>query len=335
VGFRLPKTRGMLRREAASWLARLQSERDRDIERKFQRWRDADPRHAVAFDRVKQSYAEAGLLRHSPLSGSSPLQPIVRKPPWKPVHALAAAAAIVILVPAGVMLFRGDHPLFGGTEAVMLMTNVGEIKQVDLADGSKVTLDTVTSVEVKIDRSHRSARLKHGRARFQIAQASAPFVVETASTTITARQGVIDVEQGAQQDRVQVLAGTADVRGAAQRQTSALTLRAGDTATVSSDGSEQKSVAAPAPDWTRGMLQFDGAPLAEAVALANRYSERQIILTGDLNALRVTGAFRAGDTAGLAKGLAAAFSLSLQQRTDGNLVLSRKDSPVPRNKTRG
>jgi LuxR family quorum-sensing system transcriptional regulator CciR len=42
---------------------------------------------------------------------------------------------------------------------------------------------------VEISRSHRSARLKHGRARFQIAQASAPFVVETANMTITAREG--------------------------------------------------------------------------------------------------------------------------------------------------
>lgn len=335
MGIRLPKTKGMLRREAAGWLARLQSDRDPDAERKFRRWRDADPRHAAAFDRVKQSFGQAGLLRHSPLAASTQLEPITRKQESTLRPALAAALAIVILVPAGVILFRGGSPLFGGTEAVMLMTNIGEIKQVDLADGSKVTLDTATKIEVKISRTHRSAHLRHGRARFQIAQGNSPFVVETASTTITAREGVIDVEQGAQQDRVQVLAGAADVRGAAEGQTTRLTLGAGEIAMVRPDGSEQKSVAAPAPDWTRGMLQFDGTPLAEAVALANGYSERQIILAGDLNALRVTGAFRAGDTAGLAKALAAAFSLSLQQRADGNLVLSRKASPGHQNKTGG
>ena len=332
---RTPKTRAMTRREAAGWLARLQSDRDPNVERKFQRWRDADPRHAAAFDRVKQSYGQAGLLRHSPLAGSSQLRHIVRKQELTLRPALAAAAAIVILVPAGVMLFRAGNPFFGGTEAVMLMTNVGEIEQVDLADGSKVTLDTATKIEVEIGRSHRSAHLKRGRARFQIAQASAPFVVETATTTITARQGVIDVERGAQQDRVQVLAGAAEVRGSAQRQTSGRTLGAGQSATIRSDDSEVTSVAAPVSDWTRGMLQFDGTPLTEAVALANRYSERQIMLAGDFKTLRVTGAFRAGDTDGLAKGLAAAFSLSLQQRADGDLLLSRKVSPGPQQKRGG
>jgi transmembrane sensor len=153
--------------------------------------------------------------------------------------------------------------------------------------------------------------------------------------TITARQGVIDVEQGAQQDRVEVLAGAADVRGAAQRQASPLALGIAESATVRSDGSAEKSVAAPASDWTHGMLQFDGTPLADAAALANRYSERQVILAGDLTGLRVTGAFRAGDTAGLAKALAAAFSLSIQQRADGNLVLSRKIPPGPQKKRGG
>jgi transmembrane sensor len=100
-------------------------------------------------------------------------------------------------------------------------------------------------------------------------------------------------------------------------------------------GADRKVSVAPASDWTRGMLQFDGTPLSEAVALANRYSDRHILLVGGLGALRVTGAFRAGDTAGLAKALAAAFGLSLQQNADGNLLLSRTTSPQAQNKTGG
>lgn len=323
MGFRLPKTEGMLRREAATWLARLQSGRDPNVERKFRRWHDEDPRHAAAFERVRQSYDQAGLLRQSPMAVSSDRDAKIRKPEWQPRPALAAAAAIALLVPVAVLLTRGSVLPFG-TDAVMLMTSVGEIKQIDLADGSKVTLDTSTKVEVEIGRSRRSAHLKYGRARFQIARAHEPFVVETTNSLITSREGVVDVERGAQQDRVQVLSGAAEVRG--PDHASQIALGAGQGATVNAAGADKNGFVAPASDWTKGMLQFDGTSLGDAVAIANRYSVRHIILVGDLNSLRVTGAFRAGDTIGLAKALAAAFGLTLNQREDGGLVLSRSST---------
>lgn len=322
VGLRLPKTRGMLRREAASWLARLQSGRDPDVERNFERWRNADPRHAEAFDRVRRTYEQAGLLRNSPMVASGEHEATSAPPRWRPRPALAAALAAVLLVPIGVSLVRtGDLP-FLGTQTVMLMTSVGEIREVRLKDGSRVTLDTSTKLEVKIGRSRRIARLKYGRARFEIAEAEQPFVVGTDSATITTRQGVIDVEQIARQGRVEVLAGAAEVRRSDQG--SHVPLAAGQSMTIDTGGAERMGAVAHGADWTRGMLQFDGTPLADAVALANRYSNQHIVLAGNLGALRVTGAFRAGDTVGLAKALAAAFGLSLQPTADRNLQLSRK-----------
>lgn len=325
----------MLRREAANWLARLQSGRDSDVEHKFRQWHDADPRHAAAFESVQRSYDQASLLRHSRVVGSRGLEPQVRRTEWTPRRALAAAVAAAVLVPVTVLVVRGGLLPFGSTDRMMLMTAVGEIRQVTLADGSRVTLDTSTRVEVEIGRSRRTAHLRYGRARFQVAQRNTPFIVGTASTTITTRQGVIDVEQIDRKSRVQVLGGAADVRRSDQGPSASIALAAGEGLTVNTAGAEQKAIAPPGPDWTRGMLQFDGTPLADAVALANRYSERHIILVGDLYALKVTGAFRAGDTMGLARALAAAFGLSLQQRADGNLVLSRSASRSLQNKKGG
>ena len=332
MAFRLPKTKEMLRREAASWLARLQSGRDPEIEIRFMRWRDADPRHAAAFDRVRRSYEQAGLLKNSPRAASDSRAAAAPRPQWRRRPALAAAA-IIVLVPVGAFLTRGSLP-FAGSHVLMLMTNVGEIKRVKLADGSTVTLDTSTKLDVEIGRSRRNARLRYGRARFQIAAANGPFVIETAGSTVTAQQGVIDVEQLGPQGLVRVLAGAADVRGS-NRQSSRLALAAGERVTVDPDGPELERAAPAAPDWTRGMLQFDGTPLADAVALANRYSEWKIILSGDFGPLRVTGGFRAGDTTGLAKALAAAFDLSLQKASDGSLILSRSGSRAPEKKRGG
>ncbi|HEX5259153.1 MAG TPA: FecR domain-containing protein, partial [Sphingomicrobium sp.] len=273
--------------------------------------------------------------RHSSTIASDRHELTKRKPAWQPLPAIAAAAAIVVLVPVGVVLLRDRGLPLGGTEAVMLMSQVGEIRQVDLADGSKVTLDTATRIDVEIRRSRRHAHLRYGRARFRIARAGAPFVVETDGGTITTSQGVIDVEQFGEQGRVHVLAGAADVRRLGAAEASPVALGAGEGATMTAAGVEQKDTVAPTADWTRGMLQFDGTPLVDAIALANRYSERHIILVGDLGALRVTGAFRAGDTAGLAKALGAAFGLALQQRPDGNLVLTPSPSRRIENKSGG
>ena len=327
VGFRFPKTKWMLRREAAGWLARMQSGREPDIDTKLQDWRDVDPRHAAAFDRVRRSYEQAGLLRQSPTFATEQHRPPIGRRQWKPLPALAAAAAAIILVPVGIVAFRGT-PAFGGTQTLMLMTKIGEIRRVRLADGSEITLDTVTKVDVEIGRTRRTAHLRYGRARFRVAAAKAPFVVETGGTTITARDGAIDVEQVGNQGRVDVLSGAADLN-------ESVTLKNGETAIVGSGRAEKIASVRTSPDWTSGMLQFDRTPLAQVIALANRYSTLHIILVGDLASLRVTGAFRAGDTRGLAKALAAAFSLSLEQGPDGNLTLSRSAVSDSRNKKRG
>ena len=319
----LPKTKGMLRREAAAWLVRLQSGRDPDIERKFRRWLDGDPAHAAAFGRVRQSYDRAAVLRHSKRAFATPA--LARERPHEPRFAWAAAAALVLLV-AGCLYLRGGSILGPtGTEAVMLTTNVGEIRQVRLADGTRLTLDTATSVEVEVEvgRSLRRALIKTGRARFDLAPADAPFVIETGNTTVTAGSGVLDVEKLDGQSTVDVLAGNADVRSAAGPRNNAVGLTAGEGAILVSGGPVRKHSLG-VSDWTRGMLEFDGTPLAAAVALANRYSEQKIVLEAGLGELRVTGAFRAGDVTAFATALAEAFHLSVMRNEKGNLILSHQ-----------
>jgi transmembrane sensor len=70
------------------------------------------------------------------------------------------------------------------------------------------------------------------------------------------------------------------------------------------------------------MLEFDDTPLGEAAALANRYNKLQLKLADDrIRSLRVSGGFRAGDTVGLARSLAAAFDLRIVSQPDGSLLL--------------
>jgi transmembrane sensor len=322
-----------MRREAATWLARLQSGRDSDAEHGFRKWLESDPRHSEAFERISRTYDRAGLLRYSQ-SIDSVRAPRARESKGQLRPALAALATVALLVPVGLLLIRFAGVPFAGTETVILMTGVGEIRPVELADGSQVTLDTATKVEVDVGRSHRSARLLRGRARFEVARASVPFEVETASGAVATSNGVVDVEQIGRSGRVEVLEGKAEVRLAGPPQARQFALGPGQGMSLDPSGARGGITAAQGPDWTRGMLQFDATPLPQAVRRANRYSERQIVLLGDLRGLRVTGAFRAGDTIGLSKALAAAFNLSLRQAPNGDLVLSA-GAPSDRRKKKG
>jgi transmembrane sensor len=308
----------------------MQSGRDPEIERKVDEWLDRDPRHAAAFERIRRTYDRAALLRHSRLISDRTPAPS-RQFQQKPRYALAAAAAGIVLVPAGMLLLGRGTFAVRGTEAVMLATRVGEIRSVALSDGSKVTLDTATTVEVEIGRLGRKARLKSGRARFEIAAAVKPFVVEAGSTTVTADTGVVDVARTAQQSKVEMVSGNAEVRHDGAK----LGLSAGQAVADGSQGMSRTDSSFNRPDWTRGMLQFDGTPLADAVVLANRYSDRRILLSPGLGSLKVTGAFRAGDTEGLAKALAQAFHLSLSHTIDGNLLLASIASSPRMNKSGG
>ena len=312
----------MLRRDAASWLARLQSRRDPDIEQKFERWRSRHPAHAEAFERVAASYQQAGLLRYSALATAASAKSPRSASPRTLHYAWAAAAALIIFLSAGLYLVLGSGLWTNGTEAVMLSTGIGEIRSVRLSDGSRVTLDTSTSLEVEIGRMGRRASIKTGRARFDVAKSTRPFVIEAGSSIASAEGAVLDVEELGNQVRVDVLAGSAKVGepGAGGLE---LNLAAGETATAARGRGAEKRPSRAAPDWTSGMLQFDGTPLGTAVELANRYSKSKILLSAGLQELRVTGAFRASDIQGFARALAEAFHLRLARTRDGNLLLSR------------
>lgn len=321
----------MLRREASSWLARLEGGAIPEVEQTFRQWYDADPAHAAAFERVRRSYARAGLLRHSELARErsfAPETPPVSSP--QPRWALAAAIAVALLVPGAILVTQGGFSPAETRNTLLLASAVGEIRQVALEDGSKVTLDTATRVEVVLGRSERRAVVREGRARFEVAPDPRPFIVEAAPARVTSGPAVLDVERLEKHARVEVLSGSATARlYSGGQQGSSVNLGAGQ-----GFSSDQERGSYPLTDdrsgWTRGMLQFDGTPLSDAVALANRYSEQKIVLGSGTEQLRVTGAFKAGDQGGLAKALAEAFRLKLRRTSAGHFLLSPQPVSMPK-----
>lgn len=267
--------------EAVRWHARLRGA-DADVLAAHATWLAADPRHHSAMAEVESLYGR--------LEG--PVQAEIH--PHRPRHAghrrglagLAVAAGLILAVTAGVH-WPDTHDA---------STAVGESKEVALADGSKVTLNTHSAIDVDIDGGHREVRLVRGEAFFQVAHdATRPFTVHTEYGQARVLGTVFDVRLDDRQTRVGVVEGRVAVQGGAGE---TLTLLAGDAATLDASGAHAAAdgEADALSAWTRGQLVFYRAPLADVMREIDRYRHGATWVRGDtLRRLPVSGAFDVHD----------------------------------------
>ena len=292
----LPKSRSRIRREASDWVSRLANDATEEDRAAFAHWREADPRHAEVYDRIAAIWNQAGQL-------SRPYAGTVR----------TAATS--------------ERPrAFGFALAASLAAAVGEIREIGLPDGSRVTLDSGSRVEAAFAKSERKLTLREGRARFQVAHDGRPFVVRAGSSEVVATGTLFDVSLLGGRTTVVLLQGSVEVRAAGSRQTpepKVERLKPGQKLILlGSAPAEPRPATRGDTVWPARMLEFNNNRLDEAVAVANRYSKVQLKLGDErIGGLRVSGAFRAGDSAGLARSLAAAFDLRIITQPDGNLLL--------------
>lgn len=314
-------SRGDAARDAAhAWLARLRGPHDAYDEAAFEDWYAADPAHAAAYDAVLDTWERADTAALRPSATDRAASPRAANRGWSG-RRLAAAAAVVLAITGTLMVDQIATP-GGSAQAATLASRVGEIRTVALADGSRVTLDTDTVIDVLYGPQERRLQLRRGRARFAVApDADRPFRVLGGAAMIEARGTRFDVEIRGSALIVSLLSGKLAVRSGSD---SDRTLVAGERLAVApAAGRASLTPVSPAElRWPSGMLSFENAPLGEVVAAANRYAAAQVRLPEQaMRGLRFTGTVRARDQAGLARLLAATFDLSVAQAPSGDLLL--------------
>lgn len=314
--------------DAARWMALLDSEECNEADRlSFARWLDEDPRHRWAFQELSEVWAQLRTL-----SDVRPLmeQPVVhRLPAARPAAAPAPAAArragrewSTALAAAFVLLGCFLH-LVVNAPANEFSTGTGELRRVQLADGSTVELNARTTLDVSMDREARRVTLTSGDAVFHVVKDPRPFVVSTDRGRVAALGTSFAVQRGQGAMQVSVLEG----RVAVTRATAELPLTVYDgkvdflpraeTAVldpgqrVSVTGELRKTESVP-PEvldrdlaWRGGHVVYVDEPLKDVVDDMRRYSRVTIHLADRrLREVRVSGRFRIGDTSGLLAQLA-------------------------------
>ena len=304
--------------QAADYLAGRQVETVAQC-RAREAWLAEDARHRTAYDEMQQLWDHAGHLRDDAelRAFTTRGRAALRRSRWSK-GLLLAAAAIAILVTSAWVVLR----LSTAATPVRYATVVGQRQTEVLADGSQVTLNTDSIIEVRFSRGRRDVDLQRGEAQFDVAHdASRPFVVHTGMGTVTALGTRFDVRRYAGDEAViTLLRGSVAVKqGAEQR-----TLRPNEQARLSDHGGITVRWIDPAQvdAWVDGWLRFSDASLGEVVAEANRYSSRKLRLADpQLAGLRLHGNFHVGDTASIAA--AAELLLPVRVEKQGNdIVLS-------------
>lgn len=218
--------------------------------------------------------------------------------PWRPWAEgwswLARAAAACAVAAVSVAAFWWVDPV---VSRLTVETGVGERKTVALREGSRVTLNTASRIEVALRWRSREATLAAGEALFEVAAEERPFRVLAGKTRVDVVGTTFNVRRVGDGARVAVLEGRVSVRAGGMEEPVLVT--AGQAVETSGQGIAEgpRPVDAEAVvAWREGRLVFDDVPLAEALAEAQRYRKAPIVLADEAaGQLRVTGAFPAAD----------------------------------------
>lgn len=301
-------------REAADWAVRMRgapTEADREA---FKLWY-AKPGNADAYSAAENDHAFAGDMSRSRIEALS------RQEQRSPVGyrwAVASIAAVGLAAGFAWHLNRqADTPQIAAGPMLP-----GQLR---LADGSTVTLMDGAWAEPQFSDTERRLRLHGGRARFDVAHDPArPFIVVAGTSETEALGTIFEVDARSSTPKIRLIKGSVEVRlgGTAK----AIRLAAGESAEVTSEGPrllpEMSSPVAMAATTT--MLDADNLPLGAIVEAANKVNTKPIHLEGpSLGSLTVTGHFDVADGASLARKLAAALDLEIEDGADA-MVLRKK-----------
>lgn len=297
--------------EAAGWVSRLQSSdataADRDG---FAAWCARDPKNAEAYRDLSSLWGE---LREAPVAKD-------RLPRLRAARRARRATGLGVLLLAATGLGVSQSGWIDRLQADH-STGVGEIRSVTLPDGSRAILNTDTALRLRFDGSRRQVELLRGEAYFEVAPMPArPFVAvgETLEATALGTRFAMQLSQGSRGPDVAVEEGRVAVRSRdAQAE-----LRAGDEATVGSDGRLVLS----RPDvaeqiaWKDGKLVFSDRPLAEVLATLGRYRRGRILVLDERAASqRISGVFDVANTDEALATLEASLPINVTRLT--NLVV--------------
>jgi transmembrane sensor len=301
--------------QAAEWATRIDSGSiDRETDFGLRRWLDEDPRRQGALLR-----AEAAL---SFVDRGRALAGVIPKPEPRPIWVrrklmFAGAALAASLIGVAILMTAPNR----------YDTDLGEIRQVPLSDGSMIAINSQSAVEVSMHPNAREVALTRGEAWFKVAHdKTRPFIVSAGRIRVRAVGTAFSVRRHDDGADVQVTEGVVETWTVGEEERR-IQVAAGSKAyvaayeppkVVQASADVERSLA-----WREGQIVLEGETLDEAVAQFNRYNARKLVISDPgLAAEKLVGQFRATDPQTFAGAVATTLGAQVEEEGD-TIRLSR------------
>ncbi len=295
-------------REASHWYARLNSGIDNpDARLGWERWLSADPLHAQAWARVEQLRTQ--MARVPGRLASPTLQ--------SSLHSRRRILrTLVILAGTGSLSWVGSRSEWMQTLTADYHTGVGERRELPLADGSHLWLNTETALDLCYDQQQRLIRLRHGEILVQTASDTLqrPFWVATPNGRIQALGTRFSVRIDGPQTQVAVLDKAVEIHLPGQSQP--LRLQAGQQVTFNQEAFGPLSPHhANAAAWIEGSLIAINQPLGWVVQELARYRPGWLHCDPAIAHWNVSGTYPLDNTDLALAALESGFPVQIIRRT--------------------
>ena len=241
-------------------------------------------------------------------------------------------------------------------------TGPGEQRSILLADGSRITLNSASSVNVDLGRHRRLVRLLSGEALFQVSHdPTRPFDVHADGAVVRAIGTEFDVDIQSKYASVTVLQGRVAVMNGEQASlpvpaggppaaggpalqafpapAGALLLGVAQRVIISSAGmgnpqhvNDLSAITA----WTRGQLVFESRPLGEVVDELNHSTAKRIVIESSrLRRRQVTGVIQLDDPDSLLSFLSDVPGVVIHRAGDGTVIVTLRGRTTDAGPRRG
>jgi transmembrane sensor len=312
--------------QAAYWQAQLSSDLVTEQHRReFERWLNERPENQIAWQEVNAFWAGLDSLTEADIAvekggeiidfkSSCPAKPRSRF--TRPALGIAASLLLTAsIIYAQAELYFADYT-----------TAPGQQRNVILADGSEIIMNTDSAISVDYSEQQRQITLHDGEAYFVVApDANRPFEVQTRSGQVRALGTEFNIKTRQQDVSITVYQHAVSVTAKNGKLLKSLpegrqVAFTEDTLSPVTSANLQRGQA-----WRNQRMIFQDRPLAEVIAELNRYrSGRIIVMDDDIKTLPVTGVFATDDTNVALQTIEQSLPITVTKITEKLVLLSAK-----------